>query len=165
MKPDSPGNLLAAATLCVVLSCGSAGREGRQAAGDKTLDDKTFLPAGCEDSEALLDRVANEARAAAAGGGTLIAIARDGSIETSAKINRERLSAVKKFLAGRDIPARAIVAAEGERAGGLGRVDFYIGGSLFMTLQARRHRGICIECCNPAPEDFLPRPKRRRPRD
>ena len=157
MKPTSLSNLLVAATaLLIVLACGSA-QEKQPAA-----DDKTFLPLSCEDSEALLDGVANEARSGVATGGVLIAVARLGVRETSAKLNRERLSAVKKFFLGRDIPAQTVVTAEGERVGGLGQVEFYIGGRLFMRLQARHNRGICIECCNPAPEDFYPRRKTRR---
>ena len=161
MKLPSPNKFLAAVTmLLIVLACGSTAQEKKP-----TADDKTFLPLSCEDSEALLDGVANEARSGVAKGDVLIAIVRLGSRETSAKLNQERLSAVKKFFIGRDIPAQAIVAAEGERVGGLGQVEFYIGGRLYMRLQARRHKSICIECCNPAPEDFYARRKRSRRRN
>jgi len=121
MKLPSPNKFLAAVTmLLIVLACGSTAQEKKP-----TADDKTFLPLSCEDSEALLDGVANEARSGVAKGDVLIAIVRLGSRETSAKLNQERLSAVKKFFIGRDIPAQAIVAAEGERVGGLGQVEFY----------------------------------------
>ena len=157
MKLTSMNHPIAAATaLLIVLACGFAAAQEKQPAAEK----KTFLPVSCEDSEALLDWVANEARSGVAQGDVLIAIARPGSRETSAKLNRERLSAVQKFFAGRDIPAQAIVTAEGERINGLGQIEFYLGGRLFLRLQARHHQSICTECCNPVPEDFLPRRKR-----
>jgi hypothetical protein len=118
MKPTSLSNLLAAATAFLILLAGSATAQEKRFAADE----ETFLPASCEDSEALLDGVANEARSEVAKGDSLIAIARLGGRETLAKINQERLSAVKKFFIHRGIPAQAIVAAEGERVGGLGQV-------------------------------------------
>lgn len=123
-----------------------------------------MLIASCEESEAYMDAVANEARGAAAEGEVLIAVVRLGGKETSAKLNPRRMVALKKFFTKRDLPARSVVVTQGERAIGPGRVEFYVSGRLFRTMLLRHGSGVCIECCNPAPEDFLRyrKPKKRR---
>ncbi len=118
---------------------------------------KTFLPASCEDSEAYLDLVANEAQDALTEGRVLIAVARIGDGESLHSLNRDRLAAVRTYLVRRGLPAPNIVSIRGERVRGAGRVEFYISGKLSRIILARRNRSICIECCNPSPEDFTRR--------
>lgn len=154
---SSFGRLTAAMILAITTLSGSNAQtnQGRPPS-------EPYLPANCEDSEAYLDVVAGEALGAAAGGEVLIAVARMGNGETPMSLNRDRLEAVRMYLVRRGLPASNVVFARGERVSGLGRVEFYLSGTLSRSILARRNRGICTECCNPSPADFTPTPKARK---
>ena len=71
----------------------------------------------------------------------IFVIARLGSGESSRRLNRRRLFAVRDFLKEeRFIPAQRVIAAEGEPARGVGRVEVYIGGKLFMVFTLPRNK-------------------------
>ena len=152
------GNFIASAAFVVCAVCAGISQNAQPAPAGMTI-----LPGSCEESEAYLDAVGNEARSVMAEDDFLIAVARRGDRDRK-NLGRERLSAVKKFFIKRNVPARSIVIAEGERADGLGRVEFYVSGRLFRTILARPDGGICVECCNPAPKDFYLQRRTKKPR-
>ena len=93
----------------------------------------------------------------------LIVIARLGSGDRSRDLNRRRLSATREWFNKAAFPTNRLVLAEGERVRGNGRVEFYVGGVLTHVILPKPNVGLCIECCNPRPEDFTsPRERRRR---
>ena len=123
----------------------------------------TMLESGnCEIDEANLDTVRQAALSGVGDGEVLIVVARLERGETRANLNRQRLDAVKESLSKHGFPAEKIILAVGEKVNGRGRVEFYIGGKLTRVILTNRNKGICIECCNPAPEDFTHVKKRRR---
>jgi hypothetical protein len=106
------------------------------------------VPGNCEMNAAALDSVRSEALEETNKGGVVIVIARLGTRETSGMQNRRRLQIVKTYLSKYGLGARRIVAAEGERVDGYGRVEFYVAGKLRVVLLANRNKPICVECCN-----------------
>jgi hypothetical protein len=123
----------------------------------------TILESGnCEIDEANLDTVRQAALRGVGDGEVLIVVARLEHGATRANLNRQRLDAVKESLSKHGFPEEKIILAEGERVDGRGRVEFYISGKLSHVILTNRNKGICSECCNPAPEDFTHVRKRRR---
>lgn len=118
-------------------------------------------PGNCEMNAAALDSVRSEALEEANKAGVVIVIARLGIRETSAMQNRRRLQIVKTYLSKYGLESQRIVAAEGERVAGYGRVEFYVAGKLRVVLLANRNKPICVECCNPDDADLY-RDKRNR---
>jgi hypothetical protein len=129
----------------------------------RSVGSPQVLEAGnCEVDEANLDSIRLDARSGVGQDGLLIVIARPGVGDVRAHLNSRRLSAVKELFSKRGFPAEKIVLAEGERVRGNGRVEFYVGGKLTHVIATTRNRGLCIECCNPGPQDFTRARKRRR---
>ena len=119
-------------------------------------------PGNCEVNAAALDSVRSETLDEANRGGVIIVIARLGTRETSNTQNRRRLHIVKNYLTKYGLGGEKIVAAEGERVGGYGRVEFYVAGKLRVMLLANRNKPICVECCDPNASDFSPSRRNRR---
>ncbi len=113
-------------------------------------------PGNCEMNAALLDSVRNEALEKANRDGTVILIARLGNGESSRVHNRRRLLIAKNYLSKYGLPAQRIVAAEGERVDGYGRIELYVAGKLRTVLLANRNKPMCVECCDPDDADFYP---------
>jgi len=122
-------------------------------------------PGNCNSNSAQLDRVRNEASAGIEKGEVIIAIARLGKGETSRELNGRRLYSVQAYLSKRaGLPEKAIVAGEGVRAEGYGRVELYVGGKLLNVLFAKRNEILCVECCGIDENYYLyRREKKRRP--
>lgn len=110
--------------------------------------------AGCEIDEANFDVVRVDALERLGENGFLIAVARLGIGDKRRNLNRSRLSSTKEWLRNAAFPIDRLVLAEGERVSGNGRVEFYIGGKLTHVILPTPNFGLCIECCNPRPEDF-----------
>ena len=119
--------------------------------------------AGCEIDELNFSIVENASRNIRTGNGFLIAIARLGDGDKARSLNQKRLNATKQWLVGKaEFPANKLILAEGEKVTGNGRVEFYVGGVLTHVIYPKPNFGLCWECCNPQPEDFIPRRKSKR---
>jgi len=119
-------------------------------------------PGNCEMNAALLDSVRNEALEEGNRDGAVILIARLGNGETSRVHNRLRLLIAKNYLSKYSLPVQRIVAAEGERVNGYGRVELYVAGKLRVVLLANRNKPMCVECCDPDDADFYPYRRNKR---
>ena len=95
---------------------------------------------------ARLDSIRSEALNGTGKDSVVIVVARLGKGEVARIHNRNRLSAAKQYLLQYGLPVQRIVLAEGERAKGLGRVEFYVSGKLQDVLLINRNRGLCIDC-------------------
>jgi hypothetical protein len=120
--------------------------------------------AGCEIDEANFNIVRVDALERLGENGFLIAVARLGIGDRRRNLNRSRLSATREWLRNAAFPVDRLVLAEGERVSGNGRVEFYIGGKLTHVILPKPNVGLCIECCNPRPEDFTTYRGRRKKR-
>ncbi|MBC7796351.1 MAG: hypothetical protein H7Z37_05735 [Pyrinomonadaceae bacterium] len=100
--------------------------------------------------------------------GVLILVARLGTGETSRTWNQRRLYNTKRALEENiNIPAEKIVATEGERINGFGRIECYWNGEFIGALVVRKNADICVRCCGSYPEyypekDVKKKPKRKR---
>ncbi len=110
--------------------------------GRETLfaQDKPVVGHNCEDSLALLDEVALEARKDKLA--TIIVIARLGTGEKVASLNAKRLGQVMDYL--RRKAANTVVSASGGRAKGYGRIELFVAGKLLYVLAYPRNR--LIDC-------------------
>lgn len=102
-------------------------------------------PAGCEVANIYTDMAAHLAQTAERT--YLIVVARLGNGEKSRSLNASRLKHVRNFLIN-NRGITKIVTAEGERAKGYGRLEFYVGGKLLFTLPVRRNKNIDLGSCN-----------------
>jgi hypothetical protein len=105
-------------------------------------------PNNCEQHSASLDLVREEALRGSAKDGVVIAIARLGTGESSRELSRRRLENVRAYLRGQGISGNRLVAAEGEKVNGYGRVEMYVAGKLMETLYASRNKDLCVDCCD-----------------
>ena len=102
-------------------------------------------PVNCEVANFYLDNAALRARALDEA--HLIVIARLGDGEKSRQLNVSRLRVAQNFLSNwRGV--KRVVTAEGERARGHGRLEFYVGGKLLITLPVRRNKNLDLLSCN-----------------
>lgn len=120
--------------------------------------------AGCEIDEANFNVVRVDALEGLGTDGFLIAVARLGSGDKKRNLNHLRLSATKQWLNNAAFPLNKVILAEGERVNGAGRVEFYIGGKLTHIILPAPNFGLCVECCNPRPEDFTSYRRRKKKR-
>jgi hypothetical protein len=118
--------------------------------------------AGCEIDEANFNVVRVDALGRLGENDFLIAIARLGSRDRRRNLNRIRLNATKEWFGNAAFPVSKLVLAEGQRARGNGRVEFYIGGKLTHVILPAANFGLCTECCNPRPEDFTSYRRRKK---
>ena len=90
-----------------------------------------------ESTKAELDQLAQTAGDSK----LIIMIARLGNAESSRKLNRHRLQMLSSYLETvRAIPKHRIVKAEGESIRGLGRIEVYLDGKLFMIFTLERNK-------------------------
>lgn len=94
------------------------------------------VPVTCEMALAYLYQLIS--RVEDAGDPYVIVVARPGKGEASDRASRVRLKTVEVFLKGR-LPGSKVVTAVGERAEGLGRLEFYVGGKLLYVFTYRRN--------------------------
>ncbi|MGI8653882.1 MAG: hypothetical protein ACR2LC_01540 [Pyrinomonadaceae bacterium] len=125
----------ALALCCVVISHSFAqsvaASEPRVANGDSNEDSKTELD--------LLAQTAGNER-------LIIAIARLGSGESLRRLNHRRLQTIRWYLKNvREVAESRIVAAEGARVHGRGRVEIYLDGKLFMVFILSRNKNFAPE--------------------
>lgn len=102
-------------------------------------------PSNCEENISIL----GAATQAVEKDGLLIVIARLGDREKNRELNRRRLHNVRTYLS-EYVHARApetILAAEGERVNGYGRIELYVGGKLFHVLTIPRNGDLIVGSC------------------
>lgn len=106
-------------------------------------DDK----AACELNASYLDILLLAARN---GGNRIFVISRIGHKESSV-LNRIRLTNAKKVMTdGKQFPDDRIVTAIGDRVAGNqnGRLEFYLGGQLFLVTEIGKNKSACLSCCD-----------------
>lgn len=97
----------------------------------------------CESTKAMLDLVAQRAGQE----DLIIIIGRLGTKETSRRLNRERMQLPADFMANtRGIARERMVLGEGERVRGLGRVEIYLRGKLFVVFTINRNKDLSRGC-------------------
>ena len=97
----------------------------------------------CEETKSVLDLTAQRAGPE----GFIIIIARLGTKETSSKLNRERMQLLADFMHNtRGFPRERMVLAEGDRVRGLGRVEIYLRGKLFVVFTVNRNKDLGTGC-------------------
>ncbi len=106
---------------------------------------KGAAPSSCETNITIL----SAAHQASGRDGLLIVIARLGDGERDRKLSYRRLHNVRTYLS-EYVNARSpgsIITAEGEPAGGLGRVELYVAGKLFHVLTVPRNGDLLVGSC------------------
>ena len=130
----------------LLLICASAFvARGQAAQGPQTYGGPDGLTgADCEGVMMRLDFIA----IAAEGAGkeqTVIIIARLGTGETSRGLGGRRLRQAADYL-NRRISVERVITGVGERARGLGRLEFYVGGRLHSIFKVKRNRDLVVGC-------------------
>ena len=97
----------------------------------------------CDTTKAAFDHIAQSAGTEE----TIIVIGRLGRGELSRELIRRRLRNLEEFIYfTRGISKERVVKAEGERVDGLGQVEVYIKGKLFMIFRMKRNRDFLTNC-------------------
>jgi hypothetical protein len=116
-------------------------------------------PTGCEYNTSVLDGLAQSTSLDE----LIIVIAHLGRNETKSTLNHRRLDNVRVFLTEYLTNPKVrrkqqtIILAEGERANGLGRVEFYVDGKLVDTLRMRTNADLSLGNCGwEPPQDPCP---------
>jgi len=136
--------ILAAITICAPASSSNASAQSRQAPEPYVL-----VGVDCNDEE-YVKSILDHAAISAGAGGSIIIIARFGTGENSRKLMRRRLFAPNSYLvARRGVSQSRVITAEGERVRGLGQVEIYVSGELFVTFKMKRNRDFASGGCPP----------------
>lgn len=90
---------------------------------------------------------------------TITVVARLGAVETKPELNRRRLHNVRvywtEFLTAIKREPESIILAEGEKAEGDGRLEFYVGGKLKGVLKVRRDADLYVGTCYPPDDSYI----------
>jgi hypothetical protein len=108
---------------------------------------KKATPENCEIHSLILDMMRNEVVWGSGKDSLVIAVARLGHGETSRELNRRRLYNLGVHWKDYGLPEKRLIAAEGERVNGYGRVELYVSGKLFDVLLVKRGKDLCVDCC------------------
>ncbi|HEX7313994.1 MAG TPA: hypothetical protein VF297_08730 [Pyrinomonadaceae bacterium] len=96
----------------------------------------------CETTKSDFDSIASATRS-----GLIIIIARRGRGERSSTIVARRLQNIRGYLmATRGVQEHDIVTAQGEPTNGLGQVEVYISGNLFVKFLMKTNRDFFKNC-------------------
>jgi hypothetical protein len=116
----------------------------------------------CEVNAASFDNLANDLRSNKE---HIFIIARLGKGEPSPDLNRRRLSNVRAyFMTNWKIDPSRLTFAAGSRVDGEGRVEFYIGSTLWLISYVKPGRDICVDCCDYPDRRYYGAGKRDHPR-
>ena len=140
------GLIIRSCVLCLALGVGTALSQEPT----KSSIPYAFTPAPMtsEFNIIRLEFIAKDAIAAASGRGVTILVARLGDGERSREVHRRRLHNVRTFLTTySDLNAKNVIATEGERVRGFGRVEIYVGGKLIDVMLAEKNKDLEVECC------------------
>ena len=111
----------------------------------RTPRPSTFSGNSCEENIANLDSAHSEAGADE----LIIMIARLGNSERSRRLTQRRLHNARTYLERFAHRAKTtVITAEGERATGLGQIEVYVKGRLFVTLETGRSQDFYAGSCN-----------------
>jgi hypothetical protein len=105
-------------------------------------------PGTCEEHSAILDMLRNKLMQGDDKEGVIIAVARLGDGERMRNLNRRRLYNLRVHFTDYGFPAQKLIAAEGKRVKGFGRVELYVGGKLIDVLLVARNGDLCVDCCD-----------------
>lgn len=106
-------------------------------------------PRDCEINLIRMEGVNKLATADGNRDSVIIAIARLGDGEYAQELNRRRLQNVLTVLTENlGLRKDRVVMASGERLRGYGRVEVYVGGQLVDALLVKRHKDLCVDCCD-----------------
>lgn len=123
----------------------------RLASGQVNNDIPIMSPKACEENSALVDQIPRPTSSS-----RVFIIFRAGKGE-SELINGLRLAHVRAFLTTRkNLGGENVIYARGDRFNGLGRIEFYVAGTLVLVSQAKSNHTPCMDCCGP---DFLAGPR------
>ena len=101
----------------------------------------------CETTKAELDLLAGRAPQDT----VIIIIARLGTGEYSRNLNHRRLEGMRVYLEmTRGISEDRLIIAQGARINGLGQVDFYVSGKLFLRFTVNRNKDLTRGCSSTA---------------
>jgi hypothetical protein len=127
---------------CVLLASGKA--QNAQSAkpilvgGNQGVDGSN-----CDTTKAAFDHIAQTVGDEE----SIIVIGRLGRGELSRELIRRRLRNLQEFIYfTRGISKERVVNAEGKRVAGLGQVDVYIKGRLFMVFRMKRNKDFLTNC-------------------
>lgn len=138
------------ALLVVFFGCLLAGRSlviGQKRVEPVRPSQAREAPTTCEFANGVL----GSAVQAAKDDSLIILVARLGTGEKGRSLNRRRLHNARSFLTERlgdySLPSGKLVASEGERVNGYGRVEIYVLGKFYYALKIRRNRDLFIGTC------------------
>ncbi|MDQ6786351.1 MAG: hypothetical protein M3033_05975 [Acidobacteriota bacterium] len=98
----------------------------------------------CEENSALVDGISNDVKENKE---RIFVIFRAGKGETET-VNAKRLTHVKWFLENRKgWKVFDVIYARGEKSDGEGKIEFYIGGKLFLIMMSAKNYTPCLDCC------------------
>lgn len=105
----------------------------------------------CETNLVYQDLTVNAALAEKDNKKVLIVIVHAGDAEDSQILLDRRLYNLRQYFnnRGKRLGSDNVVIGTGERVNGLGRVDYYVGGKLYMRLFFPNNGYICHSCCGP----------------
>ena len=132
--------------LAALIACGSAMDGYIYAQSDVDLVPRSIVvnSGDCgEQTKALLD----EAVITEGKDKLFIFITRLGTGERSRNLVRARLYAPSSYLIeSRGIPKSRVITAEGERVRGIGHVELYVGGKLWIIFKMERNKHFVSDC-------------------
>ena len=103
------------------------------------------LSFACEGNSLYVDVISNEVRNDKE---RIFVIFRSGKSETET-VNANRLAHVKWFLENRKgWKTLDVIYARGKKSEGEGKIEFYIGGKLFLIMMSGKNRTPCLDCCD-----------------
>jgi hypothetical protein len=133
-----------AVLFCILFLSGYAWSQTRKASEPQVLGESGGIDGtDCESTKAYMDNVVIEA----GGDKSIIIIARLGNGERSNKVIRRRLHNLNGYLVEtRGVSKERVITAEGERVRGLGQVEVYVGGKLFIIFKMKRNGDFFDKC-------------------
>ena len=128
-------------------------------------DEETIVLAdtgACEINSLHFDRISSEV---SKNPQRVFVLFRAGKGETET-VNERRLKFVKNFLEKVKYWEKLdVVYARGEKTNGEARIEFYVGGKLFLTTLAQKNKTPCLDCCGGGgfmiPQNLAPKKKRK----
>jgi len=129
---------------CALLLSGHALAQDRKASNPYILGEPGGIDGiNCETTKSYMDNAVIEAGEDK----SIIIIARLGSGEGSSKVVRRRLYTLNGYLVEtRGVSKERVITAEGERVRGLGQVEVYVGGKLFIIFKMKRNGDFFNKC-------------------
>jgi hypothetical protein len=131
-------------TALFLITLSSASSQDHQSAKPTVIGGNQGIDGSdCDTTKANFDQIAHTAGDEE----SIIAIGRLGRGESSRELVRRRLRNLQEFIYfTRGISKERVVTAEGNRVDGLGQVEVYIKGKLFIVFRLKRNRDFLTNC-------------------